>query len=478
LQETHVTSSVSSASLRLRLFGHPVLSDAHGAPMGGGVAEPHRIALLALLALHPKRTVARAQLTRYLWPTHDAEQARQFLNQALFSINKALGDDAIFSSAKVVRLGARVSVDALEFQSALEAGRPEEAMRLYTAPLMDGFELDEAPEFQGWAAIQRDRFATALKTLRPVAEAAVELKEAAVEVKHDLAEPAADVAARPAKPKTGVRRKAAEPAADFVLSEPELQAHVEPTNGPNLRAGVPAEPDLMTNAVPSEPEPRAEVEWIEPEPPADSEAVSAQPPEDVASAAVEPQEDVIREEPPSAPVPDVAEKKLIVAKRRRRSIPLPPARHVLTALLLAVLVGGAYVAGARIVESRAKARSIAVLPIEFSGRDPADAALAARITEELGGMLQRSGLIVTPSATFARRRPPYDIRSIAETLGVRHVLQGVMRKDGARVEFRFQLVNAVDGVTRWEQTYRPKLADIPVLQDDVAATVAGEILGR
>src|SRR5688572_6905487 len=172
---------MSSANLRLRLFGPPVVTGADGGPVGGSGVEPQRLALLALLALHPRRTVSRAVLTNYLWPTRNVEQARQALNQALFAISKALGDDAIFPSAKEVRLGAQVSVDALEFQAALDAGRPEDAMRLYTAPLLDGFELEDAPEFQQWAATQRARFATAARTQPPVADAAVE-------VVHDLAE--------------------------------------------------------------------------------------------------------------------------------------------------------------------------------------------------------------------------------------------------------------------------------------------------
>src|SRR4051812_26046080 len=142
---------MSLANLRLRLFGPPAVTHADGVPLSGGSVDHQRLALLALLALHPKRTVSRAELTRYLWPAMKGERARQALNQALFAISKALGDDAIFSSAKEVRLGARVSVDALEFQSALDAGRPQDAMQLYTAPLLDGFELDDAREFQYWA---------------------------------------------------------------------------------------------------------------------------------------------------------------------------------------------------------------------------------------------------------------------------------------------------------------------------------------
>src|SRR5688572_19631598 len=173
---------MSSANLRLRLFGPPVVTGADGVPVGGGSVEPRRLALLALLALHPRRTVSRAELTNYLWPRRNVEQARHALNQALFAISKALGDDAIFPSAKEVRLGTQVSVDALEFQSALDAGRPEDAMPLYTAPLMDGFELDDAQEFQQWATSQRARFATAARTRRAV-------PDSAVEVSHDLAEP-------------------------------------------------------------------------------------------------------------------------------------------------------------------------------------------------------------------------------------------------------------------------------------------------
>ncbi|MGH7680212.1 MAG: hypothetical protein ACRENU_17205, partial [Gemmatimonadaceae bacterium] len=90
---------MSSANLRLCLFGPPVVTGADGVPVGGGSVEPQRLALLALLALHPRRTVARAELTTYLWPTRNVEQARHALNQALFAISKALGDDAIFPSA-------------------------------------------------------------------------------------------------------------------------------------------------------------------------------------------------------------------------------------------------------------------------------------------------------------------------------------------------------------------------------------------
>jgi TolB-like protein len=516
---------MSSASLRLRLFGAPAVTVAD-APIGGGLVEPHRLALLALLALHPRRTVARAALTSYLWPTRDVEEARQALNQALFAISKALGDDAIFPSAKEVRLGTRVSVDALDFQSALDAGRPEDAMRLYTAPLMDGFELDDAPEFQRWAETQRARFASAARTQRPVADAPVE-------VLHDLAEPELletkpEVAPRE-KPGKKERREPGPPADLVLLAEPELQARVEQAaEGPELRAKVPLEPELLTNAasaapepemnaaptepelmtnvVPSEPEPvasvarpesrepvnvlppqpapREEVQWVEPdEPPPSALETDA----DVAPtpAAPESREDVLLADAPPAPVESKPQAR---AKRwrPRLRLPLPSARLVVAILGLVALGAVGYMARGWVASARGRAeamlqardrkRSVAVLPIEYSGRNQADASLAARIVEELRPLLTRSGLIVRPSAALTRGGPPYDLRVIADSLGVAHILEGVMQREGARVAFRFRLVNPVDGTTRWEDTYRPKLADIPVLQEDVAAKVAAQIL--
>ena len=127
-------------------------------------------------------------------------------------------------------------------------------------------------------------------------------------------------------------------------------------------------------------------------------------------------------------------------------------------------------------QARDRMRSIAVLPIEYSGRNQADAALAARIVQELGPMLTRAGLLVIPSAALTRGGPPNDLRVIADSLRVAHILQGVMQTESAGVAFRFRLVNPIDGTTRWDDTYRPKLADIHVMQEVVTATVARQIL--
>jgi TolB-like protein/DNA-binding SARP family transcriptional activator len=564
---------VNSAETRLRLFGPPVLSDADGTPVGGE-EQPHRIALLAFLALQPNRTAAREELTAHLWSGLDQKEANQLLNRELFSINKALGDDAIFSNAKEVRLGSRVAVDALDFQTALDAGRPGDAIDLYTGPLLDGFTLDDAPEFQGWAANQRARFAAARKALRPIAEAAAD-------VERDMAEPKPPIAREIATPPPEAPRKRRKSRREVrAVQEPQAEAPHAPEEPPAEAPRAPKEPPAEAPRPPKEPParaprppkaPAAEAPHAPPEPlieesraaqdtpgvfwslesspvvgraaqqstpevgplhtsqempvefappePAPPLAISREappPPADVAPESAEPvvwleAESVehVAEVPPgiAESVADVAPPKRpaageakpshrapsrVVRRRRRLSIPLPPARLVITVVVL-VLVGviGYLVRGpivdaaararsvaAGVMDARARTLAIAVLPLELSGRDPADQALAAGISDALARMLARAGLRVTPGDMFAYRTPPYDIRSIAETLGVNHVLQGTMQKDDTTVRFRFQLVSATDGVTRWEQTYAPKLEDIMVLQEDVAITVARLILER
>jgi len=83
---------------------------------------------------------------------------------------------------------------------------------------------------------------------------------------------------------------------------------------------------------------------------------------------------------------------------------------------------------------------------------------------------------VISSTPLTRRGPPYDLRVIADSLKVAHILQGVMQREDSGVAFRFRLVNPANGTTRWDDTYRPKPGDIKVLEEDVAAMVATRIL--
>jgi DNA-binding SARP family transcriptional activator len=135
----------------LRLLGGASLRDRNGSPLEGAATQRHRLALLALLATARSGSLTRDKLISFLWPDRDSATARHSLSVSLHVLRRALGEGALVSGGDEVSLNSQlVSVDARGFQAAQEEGRPEEAVRLYAGPLLDGFFLSDAPEFERW----------------------------------------------------------------------------------------------------------------------------------------------------------------------------------------------------------------------------------------------------------------------------------------------------------------------------------------
>src|SRR5207249_5468511 len=73
----------------------PILSiEADGAPPTGAAAQRKTLALLALLARHP-RGLSRDKVIAYLWPETDAEHGRSLLRQACYALRRDLKEDKI-----------------------------------------------------------------------------------------------------------------------------------------------------------------------------------------------------------------------------------------------------------------------------------------------------------------------------------------------------------------------------------------------
>ncbi len=123
--------------------------------------------------------------------------------------------------------------------------------------------------------------------------------------------------------------------------------------------------------------------------------------------------------------------------------------------------------------------SIAVLPFLNMSPDADNAYFADGISEELLNVLARiDGLKVasrTSAFTFKGKDTP--IPEIARLLGVQHVLEGSVRKQGQRVRITAQLIHAGDDGHRWSQTYDRELTDIFGVQQEIAEAIAGELGG-
>jgi hypothetical protein len=119
--------------------------------------RPQTLSLLAILATAGPSGVSRERLLELLWHDGDTVQTRNALAQLLFRTRRTLGNGTI-TGRQTLRLSESVvSCDLAEFWHALESGRTEEAVALYTGPLFDGIHDWETPALARWAAHERTR---------------------------------------------------------------------------------------------------------------------------------------------------------------------------------------------------------------------------------------------------------------------------------------------------------------------------------
>lgn len=96
--------------------------------------------LLALLALRGGKSIDREELAAALWPESLGEQARYNLRRNLTDLRRVLGSEAGRLHSPTPRSVAldltNAFCDVLAFDTAMAAGQWEEAVRLYTGPLL------------------------------------------------------------------------------------------------------------------------------------------------------------------------------------------------------------------------------------------------------------------------------------------------------------------------------------------------------
>jgi len=95
------------------------------------------------------------------------------------------------------------------------------------------------------------------------------------------------------------------------------------------------------------------------------------------------------------------------------------------------------------------------------------------MTEELIDKLSKiQGLRVpSPTSSFYFKGKQVPVGDIAKTLGVAYVLDGSVRKSGARVRIAARLVRAENGYVAWSETYDRPFGDLLMVQDDIAGEV-------
>ena len=157
--------------INIQLLGGACLRSGH-VPIGGPPAQRHRIALLTLIVSSWPQPLSRDRAMALLWPDRDETSARRLLNLAVHVIRTALDENAITSTVDAFLFNpAPVSCDLYDLRTAIAANAPEEIVRLYSGPLLDGFHLGESAEFAYWLDERRNELAHAyVGALRAVAD--------------------------------------------------------------------------------------------------------------------------------------------------------------------------------------------------------------------------------------------------------------------------------------------------------------------
>jgi DNA-binding SARP family transcriptional activator len=172
--------------LSIKLLGPPEVS-IEGRPLRFGTKKA--LALLCYLVAEGGRHYRR-ELAELLWPRSDMRHARTDLRSALAKLRKALGEDSANEGVRFLLVeGAllgiepqQIELDLEVLQAALSLARTETSspggrgsaevaagrreligrlrgeLELYRGEFMEGFSLEDAPEFELWLEGERARW--------------------------------------------------------------------------------------------------------------------------------------------------------------------------------------------------------------------------------------------------------------------------------------------------------------------------------
>jgi adenylate cyclase len=420
--------------------------------------EGHRKALALLAILAAQGSVGRERLMAMLWPESDAKRARGSLNQAVHLLRRHLVTPDLLLGATELRLNpARIGSDVSLFIEALERRDDAGAVRQYEGRFLDGVHIDDAPEFERWAAAHSSylarRYAEALENLAQEAESK-DRPDDAVRWWRRLE------SADPLSSRTAINlMRALEASGDRAAALRHARLHQE-----RLRDewDINPDPDVAAFA--------EQLQWARPQ--------RSTSPRSIIPIG------------PGAPAsePDNLQSTQVPIPQQTRGSAFAPHRAALRTQTRAALIIGAGVVAlmavwglrgglgvskdARTVVTPAQG-SIAVMPFEDLSPERDQEYFSDGMAEELINRLATVGglkVVARTSAFQFKGRNP-DIRDLRESLQVEHVLEGSVRKADNRVRISVQLVDTESGVQVWSETYDRFSDDVFGVQEEISRAV-------
>lgn len=123
------------------------------------------------------------------------------------------------------------------------------------------------------------------------------------------------------------------------------------------------------------------------------------------------------------------------------------------------------------------ARSIAVLPFSYVGPDLANQYIADGFTEEVIADLSkiRALRVISRTSSMSLKDTRDDARSIAKSLNVRFLLEGVVRQQDASLRVSTRLIDPASDDRVWAGKYDGVIDDIFAIQEEIARDVAAAL---
>ena len=446
----------SSSIFHLRLFGSPSLEHGDGAKVTGPPAHRHRVALLALLSLAPTQRLSREKLVAYLWPEADPDKARNLLNVATYVLRATLGENALISEGEDLRLNTGViQTDVAEFLAAVEKGDHALAASLYPGPLLDGFFLSEAAEFEHWVTRERQILASAyarsLESLAEAAEAEGDFAQAAewwkARVSHDQFDSRIALRLMLALDASGNRAGALQHATIHGrLLEQEFGVDVSP----EIRG--------LANRL------RADSVVEEPTPPPRGDIVAGHDTRSPGASGMTGRESVAPDLAPSPSTQSALEGKRPGGSARRNLV------AAAALLALVALPAAAWYIGPNRAELD---RSIVVLPFVNIGPESDSSYFSDGLTEEIISSLSSipSLKVISRTSAMHYRESEMTLPQIANELNVANVLHGSVRRNGVTMRVSARLVRAGTNAQVWAKNYEHRAGDTFGAQEQIARDV-------
>jgi TolB-like protein/DNA-binding winged helix-turn-helix (wHTH) protein len=146
-------------------------------------------------------------------------------------------------------------------------------------------------------------------------------------------------------------------------------------------------------------------------------------------------------------------------------------------VILAIVLYSSFLSNKKTSLSLPDMPSLAVLPLMNIGNNPEQTYFSDGITEDLITDLSNvSGLfVIARNSSFQYKDKPVDVKSVANELGVRYLLQGSVRRDESKFRINVQLMDSITGENIWAERYDGALENLFEVQDEVTRKITNAL---